>query len=83
MNNKLDTYGNVVISTPTDVLTVGDVMDWLDTVQKIGATRETILTDGHLVYEFQTEVVDLISCGETIGETAYDLWLATHNHKED
>jgi hypothetical protein len=62
--NRLKTYGNVMISTPTDTLTLQDVRDFVDTLEALGVPNTNILLDGFLTYEYMTEHVQVISCGE-------------------
>ena len=61
---RLATYGNVMISTPTDVLTVGDIRDFLTVLYSMGVSDTNILLDGFLTYEFQSTSVEMIACGE-------------------
>jgi hypothetical protein len=62
--SRLATYGNVMISTPTDVLTVGDIRDFLTTLYSMGISDTNILLDGFLTYEFQSTSVEMIECAE-------------------
>lgn len=71
---RLATYGNVMISTPTDVLTVGDIRDFLTMLYSMGVSDTNILLDGFLTYEFQSTQVEPILCGEH---------LATESNKFD
>lgn len=61
---RLATYGNVMISTPTDVLTVGDIQDFLNVLYAMGVSNTNILLDGFLTYEFQSTNVEMIECAE-------------------
>lgn len=72
--SRLATYGNVMISTPTDVLTVGDIRDFLTMLYSMGVSDTNILLDGFLTYEFQSTQVEPILCGEH---------LATESNKFD
>ena len=64
MSNRLSTYGNVIISTPTDIFTVKDVRDFIGVLDSLNVPDETVLDDGFLVYEHQTKNVQVITCAE-------------------
>ena len=84
MSNRLKTYGNVMISTPTDNFTVRDVKDFLIVLEDLNVSDETILLDGFLTFEFQTEDVQLISCGEHNPNNApVDFLINTHRCEPD
>lgn len=63
MENRLRTYGNIMVSTPVDTFTVKDVRDFLRVLDLLNVPDSTVLHDGFLVYEYQTEDVQVISCG--------------------
>ena len=78
-NTKIKVYGNVVISTPQDKFTVGDVRDFLKVLDNLGVKDDVELLDGYLTYEYQTTLVDVILCGEhKVGEEVYDFLINTH-----
>jgi hypothetical protein len=82
IKGRLNTYGNVMISTPTDTLTVQDVRDFLKVLEQFEIANTNILLDGFLTYEFQTTDVSPIQCGEHLtNEERYD-WLVSM-HKDE
>lgn len=79
----LDTYGNVVISTPTEKLTFADIKEFVEILTQLGVQDEQEFLDGFLSFEYQSTNVELIQCGAHIpneDETApTDLLVVTHN----
>lgn len=63
----IETYGNVVISTPTDKLTFGDIKEFVEYLTQLSIPDDHELLDGHLSYEYQSTNVELIQCGEHTG----------------
>lgn len=80
---RLTSYGNIVLSTPTDVLTVQDVRDFLDVLESMGVPNTNILQDGFLTYEYQTTEVGQIECANhKANETAKYDWIVKAHESE-
>jgi hypothetical protein len=77
----LDTYGNVVISTPTTKLTFGDVKEFVEFLTQLGIQDDKELLDGHLVFEYQSTNVEIIQCGNhgSTEEPPVDFIVSTHD----
>lgn len=82
MLNRLNTYGNVMITTPDD-MTAGDVRDFVSLLNLLQVPDSTPLLEGMLSYEYQTQDVELINCADHApNEERLDFIVTTHSHKE-
>ena len=64
MSNRLRLRGGVTISTPQDKLTVQDVVDFIGSLDRLGVPATAEIPDGYLYFEWNTDNVDVIQCGE-------------------
>jgi hypothetical protein len=62
----LETYGNIVIGTPTKKLTFADVKEFVDYLTQLGVKDDHEFLDGYLTFEFESSKVDIIQCANHV-----------------
>jgi hypothetical protein len=80
MSNRLRLRGAVTISTPQDKLLVQDIIDFLFSLERLGVPVTAEIPDGFLHFEWFTENVDVIECGEHLVDEAdkFDFVITAH-----
>lgn len=85
MSSRLRLRGSVVLSTPQDVLTVQDVKDFLVALEQMGVPDTAEILDGFLHFDWSSNKIDIIECGEhLVGDAEhFDFILTTHDCKPE
>lgn len=82
MSNRLRLRGAVTLATPQDKLIVQDIVDFIASLDKLGVPATAEIPDGYLYFEWNTDKVDVIQCGEHLindGEK-FDFIVTAHEH---
>lgn len=85
MSKRLKLRGSVTLATPQDTLTVQDILDFVATLEKLGVPATAEIPDGYLYFEWSTDKVDVIQCGEHLisdGEK-FDFIVTAHEHAQE
>ena len=80
MSNRLRLRRSLTLSTPQDVLTVKDDKDFLGALEQMGIPDSAEILDGFLHFDWSTNKLDIIQCGDhLVGDADYfDFILTTH-----
>lgn len=85
MSNRLRLRGAVTISTPQDRLTVQDIVDFIGSLDKLGVPATAEIPDGYLYFEWTTDNVDVLQCGEHLVNEPdkFDFVITAHQCKPE
>jgi hypothetical protein len=85
MSSRLRMRGAVTISTPQDKLIVQDIVDFIASLEKLGVPATAEIPDGYLYFEWATNKVDVIQCGEHLVSDAeqFDFIVTAHECKPE
>jgi hypothetical protein len=85
MNNRLRLRGAVTLATPQNKLIVQDIVDFIASLDKLGVPATAEIPDGYLYFEWATDKVDVIQCGEHLVNDAeqFDFVVTAHECKPE
>jgi hypothetical protein len=85
MSNNLRIRGSVTISTPQHKLIVQDILDFLSSLEKLGVPITAEIPDGFLHFEWFSNNVDVIQCGEHLADEAnkFDFVINAHDCEKE